>query len=305
MYDDRELTAEEAALLRRAGERFGRDRLLGEPTLIGRLLGDLLPEERRARHLCDGLMQRPDGSALLSRLMDGEDVPLPLGTPEEATMLRRIMAAFFPREEAQPGISREISRNGTVPETSGEISRSGIVPERPREISRSGTASERPREISRNGTAPERPREISRSGALPDAARGPVQTLAQLPSAVMSEITGTNHREIRGRILVTTEGVMLYKLSTAGQVGAFMAGMVTMGLGMRAVLRNTSAAEQPSIRLPAEDIHAVVRQYMPAIHDLMIHMRNGRRFRVSCSSMESSRAEVEAVAAAIEGLCTR
>ena len=292
MYDDRELTAEEAALLRRAGERFGRDRLLGEPTLIGRLLGDLLPEERRARHLCDELMQRPDGPALLSRLMDGEDVPLPLGTPEEATMLRRIMAAFFPREDAQPDTSREISRNGTVPETSGEISRSGTVPETTREVSR-------------NGTAPERPREISRSGALPDTARGPVQTLAQLPSAVMSEITGTNHREIRGRILVTTEGVMLYKLSTAGQVGAFMAGMVTMGLGMRAVLRNTSAAEQPSIRLPAEDIHAVVRQYMPAIHDLMIHMRNGRRFRVSCSSMESSRTEVEAVAAAIEGLCAR
>ena len=46
----------------------------------------------------------------------------------------------------------------------------------------------------------------------------------------------------------------------------------------------------------------MARHYLPTIHDLMIHMRNGRRFRLSCSILEAQQDEVEAIAVAIEEL---
>ena len=90
--------------------------------------------------------------------------------------------------------------------------------------------------------------------------------------------------------------------SAASSAGAAVVGVMTLGFGAKSVLRNASTAMQPSILLPVQDIHAIVRQYVPTIHDLVFHMRNGRRFRLSCSIMEAQQDEVEAIAIAIEEL---
>lgn len=277
---ERKLTAGEAELLRRAGTYFGRERLLADHVLPGRVLGDLLPDERDARRLCDTLMERPDGAALLARLLDGASVTLPVGTPEDGALLAQIMAAFFGRTMAQPvpapsvpaGPVQEIRRDGSVPGT----------PPRP--------------------SAPTPA--VSRSSAPPvtPPPKGEPVTLAELPSATIKEITGTNHKDIHGRVVVTTEGLMMFRRSAASSAGAAVVGVMTLGFGAKSVLRNASTAMQPSILLPVQDILAIVRQYVPTIHDLVFHMRNGRRFRLSCSIMEAQQDEVEAIAIAIEEL---
>lgn len=277
---ERKLTAGEAELLRRAGTYFGRERLLADHVLPGRVLGDLLPDERDARRLCDTLMERPDGAALMARLLDGASVTLPVGTPEDGALLAQIMAAFFGRTMAQPvpapsvpaGPVQEIRRDGSVPGT----------PPRP--------------------SAPTPA--VSRSSAPPvtPPPKGEPVTLAELPSATIKEITGTNHKDIHGRVVVTTEGLMMFRRSAASSAGAAVVGVMTLGFGAKSVLRNASTAMQPSILLPVQDIHAIVRQYVPTIHDLVFHMRNGRRFRLSCSIMEAQQDEVEAIAVAIEEL---
>lgn len=277
---ERKLTAGEAELLRRAGTYFGRERLLADHVLPGRVLGDLLPDERDARRLCDTLMERPDGAALMARLLDGASVTLPVGTPEDGALLAQIMAAFFGRTMAQPvpapsvpaGPVQEIRRDGSVPGT----------PPRP--------------------SAPTPA--FSRSSAPPvtPPPKGEPVTLAELPSATIKEITGTNHKDIHGRVVVTTEGLMMSRRSAASSAGAAVVGVMTLGFGAKSVLRNASTAMQPSILLPVQDILAIVRQYVPTIHDLVFHMRNGRRFRLSCSIMEAQQDEVEAIAVAIEEL---
>lgn len=277
---ERKLTAGEAELLRRAGTYFGRERLLADHVLPGRVLGDLLPDERDARRLCDTLMERPDGAALMARLLDGASVTLPVGTPEDGALLAQIMAAFFGRTMAQPvpapsvpaGPVQEIRRDGSVPGT----------PPRP--------------------SAPTPA--VSRSSAPPvtPPPKGEPVTLAELPSATIKEITGTNHKDIHGRVVVTTEGLMMFRRSAASSAGAAVVGVMTLGFGAKSVLRNASTAMQPSILLPVQDILAIVRQYVPTIHDLVFHMRNGRRFRLSCSIMEAQQDEVEAIAVAIEEL---
>ena len=277
---ERKLTAGEAELLRRAGTYFGRERLLADHVLPGRVLGDLLPDERDARRLCDTLMERPDGAALMARLLDGASVTLPVGTPEDGALLAQIMAAFFGRTMAQPvpapsvpaGPVQEIRRDGSVPGT----------PPRP--------------------SAPTPA--VSRSSAPPvtPPPKGEPVTLAELPSATIMEITGANHKGIHGRVVVTTEGLMMFRRSAASSAGAAVVGVMTLGFGAKSVLRNASTAMQPSILLPVQDILAIVRQYVPTIHDLVFHMRNGRRFRLSCSIMEAQQDEVEAIAVAIEEL---
>lgn len=277
---ERKLTAGEAELLRRAGTYFGRERLLADHVLPGRVLGDLLPDERDARRLCDTLMERPDGAALMARLLDEASVTLPVGTPEDGALLAQIMAAFFGRTMAQPvaapsvpaGPVQEIRRDGSVPGT----------PPRP--------------------SAPTPA--FSRSSAPPvtPPPKGEPVTLAELPSATIKEITGTNHKDIHGRVVVTTEGLMMSRRSAASSAGAAVVGVMTLGFGAKSVLRNASTAMQPSILLPVQDILAIVRQYVPTIHDLVFHMRNGRRFRLSCSIMEAQQDEVEAIAVAIEEL---
>lgn len=277
---ERKLTAGEAELLRRAGTYFGRERLLADHVLPGRVLGDLLPDERDARRLCDTLMERPDGAALMARLLDEASVTLPVGTPEDGALLAQIMAAFFGRTMAQPvaapsvpaGPVQEIRRDGSVPGT----------PPRP--------------------SAPTPA--FSRSSAPPvtPPPKGEPVTLAELPSATIKEITGTNHKDIHGRVVVTTEGLMMSRRSAANSAGAAVVGVMTLGFGAKSVLRNASTAMQPSILLPVQDILAIVRQYVPTIHDLVFHMRNGRRFRLSCSIMEAQQDEVEAIAVAIEEL---
>lgn len=279
---ERKLTAGEAELLRRAGTYFGRERLLADHVLPGRVLGDLLPDERDARRLCDVLMNRPDGAALLARLLDGASVTLPVGTPEDGALLAQIMAAFFGRTMAQP-VSAPAGLAGPVQ----EIRRDGTVP---------GTPQPHP-----SAPAPE----ISRSSAPPVAPpppKGEPVTLAELPSATIMEITGANHKGIHGRVVVTTEGLMMFRRSAASTAGAAVVGMMTMGFGTKSVLRSASTAMQPSILLPLQDIQAVARHYLPTIHDLMIHMCNGRRFRLSCSIVEAQQDEVEAIAVAIEEL---
>ena len=277
---ERKLTAGEAELLRRAGTYFGRERLLADHVLPGRVLGDLLPDERDARRLCDTLMERPDGAALLARLLDGASVTLPVGTPEDGALLAQIMAAFFGRTMAQPvsapagpaGPVQEIRRDGTVPGT----------PPRP--------------------SAPTPAVSRSAPPVAPPPPKGEPVTLAELPSATIKEITGANHKDIHGRVVVTTEGLMMFRRSAASSAGAAVVGVMTLGFGAKSVLRNASTAMQPSILLPVQDIHAIVRQYVPTIHDLVFHMRNGRRFRLSCSIMEAQQDEVEAIAIAIEEL---
>ena len=277
---ERKLTAGEAELLRRAGTYFGRERLLADHVLPGRVLGDLLPDERDARRLCDTLMERPDGAALLARLLDGASVTLPVGTPEDGALLAQIMAAFFGRTMAQPvpapsvpaGPVQEIRRDGSVPGT----------PPRPSTPSPA---------VSRSSVPPVTP-----------PPKGEPVTLAELPSATIKEITGANHKDIHGRVVVTTEGLMMFRRSAASSAGAAVVGVMTLGFGAKSVLRNASTAMQPSILLPVQDIHAIVRQYVPTIHDLVFHMRNGRRFRLSCSIMEAQQDEVEAIAIAIEEL---
>ncbi|MGN0762289.1 MAG: hypothetical protein ACI4MK_02830 [Aristaeellaceae bacterium] len=277
---ERKLTAGEAELLRRAGTYFGRERLLADHVLPGRVLGDLLPDERDARRLCDTLMERPDGAALLARLLDGASVTLPVGTPEDGALLAQIMAAFFGRTMAQPvpapavpaGPVQEIRRDGTVPGT----------PPRP--------------------SAPTPAVSRSAPPVVPPPPKGEPVTLAELPSATIKEITGANHKDIHGRVVVTTEGLMMFRRSAASSAGAAVVGVMTLGLGAKSMLRNASTAMQPSILLPVQDIHAIVRQYVPTIHDLVFHMRNGRRFRLSCSIMEAQQDEVEAIAIAIEEL---
>ena len=277
---ERKLTAGEAELLRRAGTYFGRERLLADHVLPGRVLGDLLPDERDARRLCDTLMERPDGAALLARLLDGASVTLPVGTPEDGALLAQIMAAFFGRTMAQPvpapsvpaGPVQEIRRDGSVPGT----------PPRPSTPTPA---------VSRSSVPPVTP-----------PPKGEPVTLAELPSATIKEITGTNHKDIHGRVVVTTEGLMMFRRSAASSAGAAVVGVMTLGFGAKSVLRNASTAMQPSILLPVQDIHAIVRQYVPTIHDLVFHMRNGRRFRLSCSIMEAQQDEVEAIAIAIEEL---
>ena len=277
---ERKLTACEAELLRRAGTYFGRERLLADHVLPGRVLGDLLPDERDARRLCDALMERPDGAALLARLLDGASVTLPVGTPEDGALLAQIMAAFFGRTMAQPvpapsvpaGPVQEIRRDGSVPGT----------PPRPSTPTPA---------VSRSSVPPVTP-----------PPKGEPVTLAELPSATIKEITGTNHKDIHGRVVVTTEGLMMFRRSAASSAGAAVVGVMTLGFGAKSVLRNASTAMQPSILLPVQDIHAIVRQYVPTIHDLVFHMRNGRRFRLSCSIMEAQQDEVEAIAIAIEEL---
>ena len=277
---ERKLTAGEAELLRRAGTYFGRERLLADHVLPGRVLGDLLPDERDARRLCDTLMERPDGAALLARLLDGASVTLPGGTPEDGALLAQIMAAFFGRTMAQPvpapsvpaGPVQEIRRDGSVPGT----------PPRPSTPTPA---------VSRSSVPPVTP-----------PPKGEPVTLAELPSATIKEITGTNHKDIHGRVVVTTEGLMMFRRSAASSAGAAVVGVMTLGFGAKSVLRNASTAMQPSILLPVQDILAIVRQYVPTIHDLVFHMRNGRRFRLSCSIMEAQQDEVEAIAIAIEEL---
>lgn len=277
---ERKLTAGEAELLRRAGTYFGRERLLADHVLPGRVLGDLLPDERDARRLCDTLMERPDGAALLARLLDGASVTLPVGTPEDGALLAQIMAAFFGRTMAQSvptpagpaGPVQEIRRDGTVPGT----------PPRP--------------------SAPTPAVSRSAPPVAPPPPKGEPVTLAELPSATIKEITGANHKDIHGRVVVTTEGLMMFRRSAASSAGAAVVGVMTLGFGAKSVLRNASTAMQPSILLPVQDIHAIVRQYVPTIHDLVFHMRNGRRFRLSCSIMEAQQDEVEAIAIAIEEL---
>ena len=277
---ERKLTACEAELLRRAGTYFGRERLLADHVLPGRVLGDLLPDERDARRLCDALMERPDGAALLARLLDGASVTLPVGTPEDGALLAQIMAAFFGRTMAQPvpapsvpaGPVQEIRRDGSVPGT----------PPRPSTPTPA---------VSRSSVPPVTP-----------PPKGEPVTLAELPSATIKEITGTNHKDIHGRVVVTTEGLMMFRRSAASSAGAAVVGVMTLGFGAKSVLRNASTAMQPSILLPVQDILAIVRQYVPTIHDLVFHMRNGRRFRLSCSIMEAQQDEVEAIAIAIEEL---
>ena len=277
---ERKLTAGEAELLRRAGTYFGRERLLADHVLPGRVLGDLLPDERDARRLCDTLMERPDGAALLARLLDGASVTLPVGTPEDGALLAQIMAAFFGRTMAQSvptpagpaGPVQEIRRDGTVPGT----------PPRP--------------------SAPTPAVSRSAPPVAPPPPKGEPVTLAELPSATIKEITGANHKDIHGRVVVTTEGLMMFRRSAASSAGAAVVGVMTLGFGAKSVLRNASTAMQPSILLPLQDIHAIVRQYVPTIHDLVFHMRNGRRFRLSCSIMEAQQDEVEAIAIAIEEL---
>ena len=277
---ERKLTAGEAELLRRAGTYFGRERLLADHVLPGRVLGDLLPDERDARRLCDTLMERPDGAALLARLLDGASVTLPVGTPEDGALLAQIMAAFFGRTMAQPvpapsvpaGPVQEIRRDGTVPGT----------PPRP--------------------SAPTPAVSRSAPPVAPPPPKGEPVTLAELPSATIKEITGANHKDIHGRVVVTTEGLMMFRRSAASSAGAAVVGVMTLGFGAKSVLRNASTAMQPSILLPVQDILAIVRQYVPTIHDLVFHMRNGRRFRLSCSIMEAQQDEVEAIAIAIEEL---
>ena len=277
---ERKLTAGEAELLRRAGTYFGRERLLADHVLPGRVLGDLLPDERDARRLCDTLMERPDGAALLARLLDGASVTLPVGTPEDGALLAQIMAAFFGRTMAQPvpapsvpaGPVQEIRRDGSVPGT----------PPRPSTPTPA---------VSRSSVPPVTP-----------PPKGEPVTLAELPSATIKEITGTNHKDIHGRVVVTTEGLMMFRRSAASSAGAAVVGVMTLGFGAKSVLRNASTAMQPSILLPVQDILAIVRQYVPTIHDLVFHMRNGRRFRLSCSIMEAQQDEVEAIAIAIEEL---
>lgn len=277
---ERKLTAGEAELLRRAGTYFGRERLLADHVLPGRVLGDLLPDERDARRLCDTLMERPDGAALLARLLDGASVTLPVGTPEDGALLAQIMAAFFGRTMAQPvpapsvpaGPVQEIRRDGTVPGT----------PPRP--------------------SAPTPAVSRSAPPVAPPPPKGEPVTLAELPSATIKEIAGTNHKDIHGRVVVTTEGLMMFRRSAASSAGAAVVGVMTLGFGAKSMLRNASTAMQPSILLPVQDIHAIVRQYVPTIHDLVFHMRNGRRFRLSCSIMEAQQDEVEAIAVAVEEL---
>ena len=277
---ERKLTAGEAELLRRAGTYFGRERLLADHVLPGRVLGDLLPDERDARRLCNTLMERPDGAALLARLLDGASVTLPVGTPEDGALLAQIMAAFFGRTMAQSvptpagpaGPVQEIRRDGTVPGT----------PPRP--------------------SAPTPAVSRSAPPVAPPPPKGEPVTLAELPSATIKEITGANHKDIHGRVVVTTEGLMMFRRSAASSAGAAVVGVMTLGFGAKSVLRNVSTAMQPSILLPVQDIHAIVRQYVPTIHDLVFHMRNGRRFRLSCSIMEAQQDEVEAIAIAIEEL---
>ena len=277
---ERKLTAGEAELLRRAGTYFGRERLLADHVLPGRVLGDLLPDERDARRLCDTLMERPDGAALLARLLDGASVTLPVGTPEDGALLAQIMAAFFGRTMAQSvptpagpaGPVQEIRRDGTVPGT----------PPRP--------------------SAPTPAVSRSAPPVAPPPPKGEPVTLAELPSATIKEITGANHKDIHGRVVVTTEGLMMFRRSAASSAGAAVVGVMTLGFGAKSVLRNASTAMQPSILLPVQDILAIVRQYVPTIHDLVFHMRNGRRFRLSCSIMEAQQDEVEAIAIAIEEL---
>ena len=277
---ERKLTTGEAELLRRAGTYFGRERLLADHVLPGRVLGDLLPDERDARRLCDTLMERPDGAALLARLLDGASVTLPVGTPEDGALLAQIMAAFFGRTMAQSvptpagpaGPVQEIRRDGTVPGT----------PPRP--------------------SAPTPAVSRSAPPVAPPPPKGEPVTLAELPSATIKEITGANHKDIHGRVVVTTEGLMMFRRSAASSAGAAVVGVMTLGFGAKSVLRNASTAMQPSILLPVQDIHAIVRQYVPTIHDLVFHMRNGRRFRLSCSIMEAQQDEVEAIAIAIEEL---
>ena len=277
---ERKLTAGEAELLRRAGTYFGRERLLADHVLPGRVLGDLLPDERDARRLCDVLMNRPDGAALLARLLDGASVTLPVGTPEDGALLAQIMAAFFGRTMAQSvptpagpaGPVQKIRRDGTVPGP----------PPRP--------------------SAPTPAVSRSAPPVAPPPPKGEPVTLAELPSATIKEITGTNHKDIHGRVVVTTEGLMMFRRSAASSAGAAVVGVMTLGFGAKSVLRNASTAMQPSILLPVQDIHAIVRQYVPTIHDLVFHMRNGRRFRLSCSIMEAQQDEVEAIAIAIEEL---
>ena len=142
----------------------------------------------------------------------------------------------------------------------------------------------------------------SRTPPVTPPPKGEPVTLAELPSATIKEITGTNHKDIHGRVVVTTEGLMMFRRSAASSAGAAVVGVMTLGFGAKSVLRNASTAMQPSILLPLQDIHAVARHYLPTIHDLMIHMRNGRRFRLSCSILEAQQDEVEAIAVAIEEL---
>ena len=225
-------------------------------------------------------MERPDGAALLARLLDGASVTLPVGTPEDGALLAQIMAAFFGRTMAQSvptpagpaGPVQEIRRDGTVPGT----------PPRP--------------------SAPTPAVSRSAPPVAPPPPKGEPVTLAELPSATIKEITGANHKDIHGRVVVTTEGLMMFRRSAASSAGAAVVGVMTLGFGAKSVLRNASTAMQPSILLPVQDIHAIVRQYVPTIHDLVFHMRNGRRFRLSCSIMEAQQDEVEAIAIAIEEL---
>ena len=277
---ERKLTACEAELLRRAGTYFGRERLLADHVLPGRVLGDLLPDERDARRLCDALMERPDGAALLARLLDGASVTLPVGTPEDGALLAQIMAAFFGRTMAQ-SVPTPAGPAGPVQ----EIRRDGSVPGTPPRPSTPTPA------VSRSSVPPVTP-----------PPKGEPVTLAELPSATIKEITGTNHKDIHGRVVVTTEGLMMFRRSAASSAGAAVVGVMTLGFGAKSVLRNASTAMQPSILLPVQDILAIVRQYVPTIHDLVFHMRNGRRFRLSCSIMEAQQDEVEAIAVAIEEL---
>lgn len=146
---------------------------------------------------------------------------------------------------------------------------------------------------------------MQKKQSQPAAAQEPM-ILASIASVNMEEITaGFSNKSVSGMLAVRSDGIALYKHKTAGYIGAAMAGALTMGVGMRAMMKHVNVEETPSFFLPAAEIHSISRKYLLGVYDLVLVMNNGRRFRVNCTALNSDKNQVEAAASAVEELLAK
>ena len=293
--------SEEIDALRRAGEYFGGQALAAEPVLLSRLLGDLLPDEREIRRLWDAARQQTGaGDALLQRAsLQGLLSALPQGADEyEAQKLLTAVGVMLGWEDvpvtAAPVQTGAPARQAAPPEP---VRRSQSVREEIPPSMRSKPVEELvPPWMQKQQPQPEPQSAVEQEPTV----------LASIASVNMEEISkGFSNRAVSGMLVVRSDGVALYRHKTAGYIGATMAGALTMGVGMRAMMKHVNVEETPSFFLPAGEIYRISRQYMLGVYDLMLVMNNGRRFRVNCTALNSDKKQVEAAASAVEELLAK
>lgn len=299
--------SDEIDALRRAGEYFGRQALTAKPVLMSRLLGDLLPDEQEIRKLWDGAMLQPGTG----------DVPVQRDFLQKQLSAMPQSADTYETQKLLTAVGIMLGWEDVLEMTVPEQARTDVRQSAPyesagmnRDMASSNGRTQHVREEMPSSMRSESVQEqvppwMQKKQSQPAAAQEPM-ILASIASVNMEEITaGFSNKSVSGMLAVRSDGIALYKHKTAGYIGAAMAGALTMGVGMRAMMKHVNVEETPSFFLPAAEIHSISRKYLLGVYDLVLVMNNGRRFRVNCTALNSDKNQVEAAASAVEELLAK